>query len=160
MSLKDAVLDIAEQMEDDTKHDECDREHLIFALKMHSRMLRMAVKAAGNPPVPQPMGFSGIMHNDALSPLAQHAAMVDKAREEFRAAKKQGDMQESLEPIMREIADGPEKGDMVACDAIMPPLAKMILSGRVYQLRDDGKLWPWFEPVNPDGFHTYDGKHD
>ena len=134
MALKDAVLEIADQIADYSKG-------LSGVIGTHvggfALQLRTAIKAAEgqiNPIDSIVLGAS----NESAS--LQNARMVEQAREEFRRGKKSGSFQEAVEARMVLAVGGPEDGTMVPLAQDAPVHARVLLSGIVYELRADGQL--------------------
>ena len=133
MSLKEAVLEIVQNMEDDLNADALDwaSSDGRAAVKGYARALKSACKAAAD--VPQ----GRVLTLDATS---QHILEIEKARAEFRKDKKTELKEEEASEKILEIMDGPLAGDSHLMPANMPEGAKTSINGETYQLRD-GKLW-------------------
>lgn len=122
MSLKEAVLEIAEQLEKHVVSWVPDKL-LSDSLCGFAQQLRTAVKAAGDLPAnaapPQTADF-------------QHFLAIQKEREEIRAKKivEEG-------PRMVEVAG---TIDMVPVPGDMPVGAKTLVDGKVHELHSDGRL--------------------
>lgn len=91
MSLKDAVLEVADQMEAHAAEDTNPIGERTVA-RLWSAQLRIACKAAGDASAAQ---FPLPMH----PPAVQHAVMIEKAREEFRKFKQGDSVQQKITGI-------------------------------------------------------------
>lgn len=150
MSLKDAILSIAEEMlleAEDLKgkpEDEAS-SYLHDSLKGWARQLKVACKAAGDPAaqVIQPQSLSAL-----ASPNFQHILEIEKAKEEFRRAKQHEKIEERhLGGGMVEVvggpaaphgADGKEVPTFQSVESEMPVGAFTELAGGIYQLQNHG----------------------
>lgn len=121
MSLREAVLDIAEMAEEEAKCRDGDMRQI---LNMIGKMIRNAAKAAGDPP------------SIAVPPEVQHFQMMQKAREEFRKDKNKED--DGTKMVL--LVGGASDGDSFAILSNWPVGARTNISGEVYQLKEDGKL--------------------
>lgn len=131
MSLKEAVLDIADILQEEAEARAGGGEPVVVRLLLQSaRMLRNAVKAAGDAPNPSILPF-------AASPLSQHQQMIDQARMEFRQHQQK---EESSEPRMLLVVGGPDDGTYIGMDPSMPVGARTNINGQVYKLGEDGQL--------------------
>lgn len=135
MSLKEAVLDVADQLEQEAvavKNNVGVQAHKILA--RYANLLRLVVKASGE--AGQVQAF-----NPAFSsPAAQHAKMIEEARAEFR----RGDRPPAEERATRAIeVVGVDPPQMVPVAADMPSGAFTEVPGvGKCQLRSDGRLHP------------------
>lgn len=144
--LSDAVLEIAAEMETEAtaeRDSNLTAEQLLLAFRIffrsYARSLRTAVKASEGTVI---AGQSMTKEGQQLfpSPEAQHAFMIEQAKQEFRRARQRGEGQEEAEPIMRVVADGPCSGDSYPTSPSMPVGAKMEVAGLIYCLKPDNKL--------------------
>lgn len=142
MSLAEAVLEVAEQMETTDVKDEAARVYFsVFA-----KMLRTAVKAVEGQQVFQgnlgPFGGTDLF----MSPEAQREHFVAIEREKIRKAKQASDAEEGplLGEAMREVVNGPAKNGDEPTFVSTPPGGRVgdrtILADSVYFLASDGKL--------------------
>lgn len=133
MSLKEAVLEVVQNMEDDLKEadllQEPEDQQLV---KGYIRALKSACKAAADVPQGQKL---------AIDPTSQHIIEIEKARAEFRKKPDVELLKEDKEEAHKilTIADGPHEGVSHVMPADMPEGAKTSINGDVYQLRE-GKL--------------------
>ena len=136
MSLAEAMLDIAEQMDKDAlQSDTGDGVLVRLSLVNYAKQIRSAVKAAGTQP--NNIASALVYHNPrSISLEDQHRTMVDQAREEFRKAKGKADIQEKGERMV-ELVGQDELYPILAC---MPVGARMVIGTQVYELRADNKL--------------------
>ena len=138
MGLQDAVQEIVARME--ARGDKYAKEgHEILSLTIGSFVdqLKTALKASEGT-----SSASSFPINDDLSATAFHHRMVEQARLEMKKSKSEQEVnkEESYGDSMRECVGGPANGDMVVVDPTMPVGANMYVLGKVYQLREDGKL--------------------
>lgn len=117
MALRDAVLEVVEQMENDRNPD----------LLTYARQLRLLVKASDNAPV-QPS-----YHWTESGQSAQ-------VKEIEKKIKLRADTEEKMGERMVTLQGGSCDGDMVSIDSTMPIGARTLLNGQVYQLQGDNKL--------------------
>ena len=129
MSLKDAIEEIANQMEEDLP--EFTPPVLNSLFKGYIRQIRSAIKAAGD-----------------INPMAlgtgegQHALAIEAAKAEFRAKKEENlSRVEEKAPEMRLCCGGPAEGEMAPLDPSMPVGARTEIQGTIYELRQDGRLY-------------------
>jgi hypothetical protein len=143
MSLRDAVSGILCQMKEDIQESWGDCETTVRnLLKGYIRVLEISLRATeGEQSKPQ---------SQAYTPDPSHPNytrwMVDQVRGEFSHSDKKAELEESFEPVMREIADGPARGDpdtpnFAPCHINMEVGNKTKLGKATYELREDGKLW-------------------
>lgn len=130
MSLKESMLDIAQQMEDD------ESDGLAITpgktLRPYIRMIRAACKSAMD--VPQGPKLQ-------IDPISQHILEIEKAKAEFRKTIKKEEIQEEEQSeSVLEIVSGPLKGDSHIMPSSMPVGAKTRIGEDTYQLQEDGKL--------------------
>lgn len=130
MSLKEALLELCEEMETDPL-----KGDFAATLQSYARQIRRALRAAGDPPPQQP---TLLLPPQYQSPEAQHRLEVEKARLEFRKEGVKslvGEGEEAL-PVYGGPLGGGE-GDQVT--HTVPgggqPGMKMALGGAVYRLR-------------------------
>lgn len=139
MSLKEAILEVAAEMEAHAIKDTNPIGERTLA-KLWAAQLRIACKAAPDTPaVPQGMA-------QALMPApVQHAMMIEKAREEFRKNKQGQQVAEKITAIqtggerMLELVGGDNDGVMWPAPADLPEGAKTKVGVDVYTFRN-GKL--------------------
>ena len=133
MSLAEAVLTIAEEMDKESRlvrEVDIYRQLLDISLKSFAQQLRIAVRASGSDAriIPE------------LLPETQHALMIGEAREEFRKAKDSVAGEETSATMMVEMEGGLGHDSLVAIDASMPVGAKTLIANQVYVLQADHKL--------------------
>ncbi len=134
MSLREAILDIAEAMEKgaDVKLD----EGCFVALEFYAKQLRIACKAAGDAPTNRDITSM------LISPEAQHAREIARAREEFSHKKDRAVHEEQHSDDVVMVIGGPAapegESTVVSNDPTMPVGAFRIISGAVYKLNQDG----------------------
>lgn len=129
MSLADAVTDIADEMEASIK-DWIEDRKISLILLGYVRQIRTAVKAVeGAAPA------AVTVNPMALSPGAQHAIEIEKARAEFRA--KRTEAEEDV-PEMISFKDGPFLGAQVSVSNKMPVGAATEYNGIWHVRRADG----------------------
>lgn len=142
MSLADAVLDIAQEMEKAADEGE-QMLDLHAALCTYASQLRLVVKAAGGPPtLTVPPGFT--MGADGKVHLANRDLRKPEPKDDSKGIGKG----------MVEIADGPMSDDvstLMEIDPSMPVGAKMFIGSYVYQLGGDGKLHYASSPPSLEG---------
>lgn len=146
MSLKEAVLDVVESMEDDAK----DAEPIVrMALKSYAQQLRAVCKAAGDSPAPAALPGLASAANMFYSPELQHRMAIEEAKKEFRNPNglvpgapppRAVQAEEQFDGDMVEIIGGPAgsaHGDLPCyhpIDPNVPTGAYIPLAGGVYQL--------------------------
>ena len=138
MSLKDAIEEIANQMEEDLPEIGRGGDLPPALVKGYVRQLRSAIKAAGNQPA-----NSGFINPMALGTgEGQHAIAIEAAKAEFRAKKEENlSRVEEKAPEMRLCCGGLAEGEMAPLDPSMPVGARTEIQGAVYELRQDGRLY-------------------
>lgn len=161
MSLRDAVEDIAKQLDELAAEYEKDCETYPASsdyarrtkreLLGMARQLRTAVKASEGerPPlsvVNLPNGGVSIMGTQGSTMVPDHRSLIDKAREEIRREKAASgelhEAEESLAPGFTTLVGGSCNGDMVPRPEGMPVGAHSQFGGmgEVYTLMEDGQL--------------------
>lgn len=166
MSLKEAVLAIADGIEEDAgavlPNGEPALSPVVEAtLRGYAKQLRIAVKASGDGPAPgafmmQP-DMSSMMQPDMSSAMFSHRAMIEKAKSEFAGKIKpiegagdvghdQGGQQfhDNMDRMFP-VVGGPVGGnDTVEAMAPLPSNAPVgchtVLAGAVYTLQEDNRL--------------------
>lgn len=155
MSLRDAVAEIADDLDKDAKQYAMRGDGILVSLlSSYAKQLRRALKASeGEQQVTQQI----------ITPQVQHDHMINKFREEFR--KQKSEKGESV-PVMREerdkaeleevhdgiqvhVSGGPDDDCWVQIDPRMPIGAKTMLAGGVYvlnRMKDGGHLYLEFSP--------------
>lgn len=139
MSLRDAVTDIAEQMEQEFRDDQS-----CGALYVYFRLLRNALKASeGESSGPGP----ALPINDP----SHHRRMIEEAKAQMRAAKgapasEKVAVEEDATGMFAEVVDGPAASPdgtttVTPINPGMPPGARTYVGSHVYELRADGKLY-------------------
>ena len=137
MSLAEAVLDVADEME----KTEWDAHEVAPVVRGWAKQLRTAVKSAGGAQAEAPPPGSFLIGTDRTSAAAQHATMIERARQEARLSKQKGEVKELLEPRMVLIAGGSLDGDHLLVPQDMPVGAKTeVPGGEVCVLGADGCL--------------------
>lgn len=148
MSLADAVLEIAQDMEDYPKilngRDVAALEIEMVVASWVKQLRRAVTAAEGSTPPVNPLAR-------LLTPEAQHMIEIEKAREEFRHKNaRRAEAEENIDGTMRECVGGPAHGAFVPTPASMPCGAKThVLEDQVYQLGEDGKLHHIPPPDDP-----------
>ncbi len=140
MSLKDAVLGIAEEMDDHAAADTnpIGERHLA---RMWARQLRTACKAAGDTPSPGVVGLAAPLMPAAI----QHQVMIEKAREEFRQQKERAGLADGITRAQTggerlvECLEGPFDGTMNPAPEVLEEGAHTLVGGVRYTFRE-GKL--------------------
>ena len=136
MSLSEAVLSIADDMEKDSGG-EVDPACWKWLVQGYIRQLRSAVKAVEN-----------TARQYGVDPLVQHRQAIDAARAQIRAERVANEA--SGESLLKEeeqggrsavLMNGPLAGTSVQIPITMPAEAKIGVAGKVYQMGKDGKLW-------------------
>lgn len=146
MSLSEAVLTVVEAMEAEAGEKwPCESGSfdvavmrvaaLQKALKSYARELRVAVKASAGSAAPPTTGWGSL-----ISPQAQHAQMIDLAREEFRKHKQRGEAEEGMDGKMVMARGGPCDGTMVNVPNDVTPKMRSIIAGGVYEYGEDNLL--------------------
>ena len=131
MSLKEAVLDLAQTMENDLSDIRDEGGGTVERMvKSYIRELRAVAKAAGDPPPPQQIPL--------ISPDTQHRMEIERAKAEFRGKVKKIDEDEEI--VMQFCQDGPCEGVAVPLNVGMPPGARTRVDGHVYEMAADGGL--------------------
>jgi len=135
MSLRDAITDIAVDMETDDGSS---------SLKNYAKQLRRALRATEGevvalPPVVNPMmSMLGMM--PGFGAEAQHALMIEKAKQERRAQRKaegllegfgEGQLSEGQTVFL--LQGGPLDGVTVPADSSVPVGSKTMIDGHVYR---------------------------
>lgn len=135
MSLKEAIIDIVEEMEKEAEDFKQDNRYLHDTLKGYARSLKAACKSAGDSPTSPSNGFSNLL----VPPAVQHAMEVERAKAEFRKSKQGVNAEERYDGDMVEVVGGPACPDGQATfqsvDPQMPLGAFTTLAGGVYQLK-------------------------
>lgn len=142
MSLRDAVLEIADQMQTDSDEWAVSTEpSLIYAfVRGYIRQLRSAVKAS-----------EGESHTQAASDMQwipgqnNHLskALAQQAKEELQSATSRLHAEEAVGVqgvVMAVLHGGPFDGDTVPLSPDMPKGAKTAIGDAVYQLTESGEL--------------------
>jgi hypothetical protein len=136
VSLSEAILEIADDMDGDASNTASDLVVLRNHMHSYARQLRRAVKAAEGsapPPAARP--------EPVYPPEVQTAIEVAKARKEFQ---KVGRPSVSGEEIaagkLTEMIGGVNDKTFVEIDPAMQTGQGRIIGGQVYELRADGKL--------------------
>ena len=141
MSLAEAVLAIADDLEIEAKNKEdwIDSTRLVF--RSYVKQLRAAVKAAAGAQTEAPPPGSFLIGTDRTSAAGQHATMIEKARREMQQGRQRAGVEELLEPRMVMIVGGSSDGDHLMVPQDMPVGAKIeVPGGEVCVLGADGKL--------------------
>lgn len=125
MSLSEAVISVADEMEKTASDPTCPEVVLRAFLRSFARELRTAVKASGgSSPFPSPV---------------DHQRAIDQCRAEFRGKKEK--QEEASDGRMVEVVGGPYNLTYVNIDSSMPLDAKTKLDEvSIYALREDNKL--------------------
>ena len=132
MGLREAILDVAEEMEKLAQScEDSGKSVKIGNVHMWAALLRVACKASEG--VQQ--GIQAYP-NGTIPAEIQHRQAIEAAKVEFRKSK----LQEEGEIIPVLCADGPLEGDGVPCDPGMPVGARTNLDGHVYRLGEDRRL--------------------
>jgi hypothetical protein len=133
MSLKDAIIMVAESMEEDAKSSEL-KTGLGLILKSYARELRTAVKADEREVKDSlPIAF------DASQAGALHRIQIEKAKEEFRS-KKEKQLEKESTVMMEIVGLEEEEGTIVQMPAEMPVGARTNLNGNIFVKGEDNKL--------------------
>lgn len=157
--LAEAVAMIAEEMEREAQDlkevGDAGSAFCAMTLKGFARQLRVALKSGEGPGTVQMQPQSGPgpliipSHSADLGNLLLHPAGITDPRvaealkqDQLARQRRRAQTQEGLEPVQRELIGGP--GDdvytLAPVDALMPTGAKVHVNGKVYVLREDGKL--------------------
>lgn len=135
MSLKEAIVDIVEEMEKEAEEYKHENRSLCDTLKGYARSLKAACKSAGDSPTSSSNGFSNLL----VPPAVQHAMEVERAKSEFRKSKQGVNAEEQWDGDMVDVIGGPANPDGIpttqSIDPNMPLGAYTTLAGGVYQLR-------------------------
>ena len=143
MSLAEAVLDMADEMEkiDWDRHMSCPTEGVTYVVNGWAKQLRTAVKAAGGVQAEAPPPGSFLIGTDRTSAAAQHATMIERARQEARLGRQKAGVEELLEPRMVVIVGGNSDGDCLLVPHDMPVGAKtQVPGGEICVLKANGQL--------------------
>ncbi len=135
MSLRDAISDIAADMESDDG---------TGTLKNYAKQLWRALRATEGEVVASPMAAVNPMMSLGMMPgfgaEAQHALMVEKAKQERRAQRKAegllegyGDGQLSEGQTMIQLSGGPLDNTLIPADSSIPVGSKTMIEGHVYR---------------------------
>lgn len=132
MSLSDAVLAIADAMEEEAKDGEC---HISpRTIRSFARELRTAVKAsAGSQLVNLALADS--------AGIGSHQAFIDAERAKIRDAKAKAGAEERNAEQMVECRGGGADGTLAEIASEMPVGAKCLVAGQVYKLCNDDGLY-------------------
>lgn len=133
MALADAIVIIADQMDEEAKDladiKDAGKSYCAMTLKGFSRQLRTAVKASDGekaaPTAPQ------------VAPGLQHFIEIEKARAELREQKKRTNLEDAHDNYATCV--GGKSDGVLAPIAFMPVGARTIIDGEVYEL-NGGKL--------------------
>lgn len=143
MSLKEAMLELADQMDAEAEESAAASGTLAAArpLRAFARQIRTACKAAGDVFVPQST-LPGANRPDPVvsSPFQEavyHRQMIEKAKGEFRPRREEAEEQV---PTMRLCVGGGWDGCMTGADPSMPVGANTVVGGEVYTLNTVGEL--------------------
>ncbi len=142
MSLKEAMLDLANDMEADVNEEDTIPSSV---MRGYIRSIRMAVKAAPDDSVPLPaqLPVMNPMQADPMQSMVHHFQQVERAKEEMRQKKEEGVEREIGEHLV-EVIGSPDSEDGIpettVIDASMPVGAKTAIGGCVYIRGTDGKL--------------------
>jgi len=133
MSLRDAVADVAAAMEEEAVARVLSSDAGRM-LDTFARMLRLALKAAGDDPPPR-QAYGGI------SAAEQHRNEIEKARQQLRREKELGEGQAELDGRMVSCVGGPADGVLtkIPCEPPAGGSRYCFVAGARYRLRDDGK---------------------
>lgn len=153
MSLKDAVLGLAEDMLQEAGEYKTsgvgDPKGFSIVLSAYARTLKAIALAADTPEVRAPQGV-------LLSPQAQHVAEIEKHRAEFRKGNAPRE-EIIMGGDMAEVHGGPANPDdlptVQSVDPAMPIGAKTLLAGEVYVLRvvNGQKVLEWESNITTGG---------
>lgn len=124
MGLREAVSDVADQMEQDAKQME---GHFRRNMMAFVRQLRTAIKASEGEAQPQT--------NRILIPEMQHEAAIAAEREKLRLAKQRANTEETANTGYVACVGGDSDGDTAPIDPNMPQGAKTMIGACVYVLR-------------------------
>jgi len=141
MSLPDAVLEIAADMEADADAMQATGSPAIAnSVRSYAKQLRRAVKAAeGSTPAPT-------VQQPVITPFMQHQLETEKARKEFRKNKIGGkdmvQIEEDHQTRAVLMADGPFEGETIEVPGGMPfnSYTRHPITGQRYQLQGDNQL--------------------
>lgn len=140
MSLKNAVLEIAEQMEKLSKawfEGDKDADDVDFEIRLLAAQLRGACKAAGESFIESlPKSLGKAMTTEELDCEIKKQAERKKQQE-----KEHAQMMEKHGTDMIWCEGGPAHSTMVPMSPGMPTGAKTRIMGAIYELKGDGKLW-------------------
>jgi hypothetical protein len=137
VALSDAVLAIVEDMEKTVQTVPVSPEKVWeIIIRSWTQQLRIAIKASAGSE--KNLGLGTL-----LNPQAQHQAMIEKAREEFRGSKKRTEAEEGLGMVMTELVGFPVMDGVPTSIAIPPDTpfgAKTSINGMVFVYGEDRKL--------------------
>ncbi len=143
MSLREAILEIAEEMIREADDLKPVNEMMWMTLRNYAKQLKVVVKAAEGemtrityPTDLRPANDSPVY----LHPDAQHFQMIEQARKELRDQKRKSEAQEGGEVRMVVCEGGPADGDTVSVSSEMPAGARTMIDGKVYVLSAGGVL--------------------
>lgn len=136
MALADAVILVAEQMEEEAKDlegagDAAGTSYARMTLKGFARQLRTAVKSAEGQQQAQPRQMSAGEYE---------AKLMEAARQEAREAKRHARMAEEVTSNSVLCVGGPMDETYVPMESGMPVGARTRVGGAVYRLKEDGCL--------------------
>ena len=142
MSLKDAVLSVAEALEseiseNDHNGDPIHSYRVQDKLKSIMRELRLIVKAAEGNSAPSPPMV--IPNQVTDSGIAFHRSMIEAEKERIRTAKNIAPAVSAEEAGPRGVlaVGGPVDGDIIQIPSDVPNRSKSVIAGAVYILDND-----------------------
>lgn len=139
MSLSEAMLEIAAQIEEDMKDTISNGDMFeISEVRAYARQIRSAVKAAEGVPAQN-------FRIDGISAEVFNRQQIETAKAEFRSKDKLL-KEDEREVRMAPCVMGGSNGVMVSIDPGMPVGSRTQVSGEVYELFGDGKLH-WIGPM-------------
>ena len=168
MSLKDALNDIADDMESECGQLKAGESIGADLLRSYAKQIRRAVKAAGDAPPPAPPQTDAqTLAMLMASPMSQNTTEIERARARLRAERGLSPLpagasehsrilaaEEGLAVEQVQIAGGPMDGDFLQVPAGTPKNGvKTVINGVVYKMID-GKAVPLDLPqqaATPDG---------
>lgn len=142
MSLKEVILDIADDMDKEAEDFSYKKEVNVYEvsklLKDFSKQIKIACKASGDQPVSvqnPPVNVSSLIY-----PELQHRIQIEKAKEEFSKKKKSLNIEDSLDGDLVSVVNGPADNSFHQIETGMPIGAYTLINGAVYQLRKNEQV--------------------
>jgi hypothetical protein len=129
MSLQEAVLDVAREMEEEITRVDSDTGSLLYGYVV---ALKAAVKAAGP--------YSYAVSRVPDSAVGGYNALVAQEKAALRELGKRVSQEEMDSSRLTEVVGGPGGDSWAPRHPQMPVGAMCSIAGGLYELRDDGKL--------------------